>query len=109
MPIIVWLLERAFRSHNLDWEIVIVDDASPDGTQDIARQLQGVYGKDRVVRGQPAHASTDPAQLLKPRAGKLGLGSAYIHGLQHVTGDFVIIMDADLSHHVRRVITRRPG
>ena len=50
MPIIVWLLERAFRSHNLDWEIVIVDDASPDGTQDIARQLQGVYGEDRVVR-----------------------------------------------------------
>lgn len=64
------------------------------------------------VRREPrgawtAHAClADPPQLLRPRAGKLGLGSAYIHGLQHVTGDFVIIMDADLSHHVRRMITR---
>ena len=28
-------------------------------------------------------------------------GSAYVHGLQFVTGDFVVLMDADLSHHVR--------
>ncbi len=39
-------------------------------------------------------------QLLKPRAGKLGLGTAYVHGLQFATGDFVFIIDADLSHHV---------
>ncbi|KAJ9649704.1 dolichol-P-mannose synthesis [Coniosporium tulheliwenetii] len=37
--------------------------------------------------------------LLKPRAGKLGLGTAYVHGLQFATGNFVIIMDADFSHH----------
>ena len=36
---------------------------------------------------------------LRPRAGKLGLGTAYVHGLQFVTGNFVIIMDADFSHH----------
>ena len=30
-------------------------------------------------------------------------GTAYVHGLQYVTGDFVILMDADLSHHVRRL------
>lgn len=34
---------------SLDWEIIIVDDASPDGTQEVARQLQGLYGEDRVV------------------------------------------------------------
>jgi glycosyltransferase involved in cell wall biosynthesis len=33
----------------LDWEIIIVDDASPDGTQDIARQLADVYGQDYIV------------------------------------------------------------
>jgi hypothetical protein len=27
--------------------------------------------------------------------------TAYIHGVQHCTGNFVIIMDADFSHHVR--------
>lgn len=28
-------------------------------------------------------------------------GTAYVHGLKYVSGDFVIILDADLSHHVR--------
>ncbi|KAA0188489.1 hypothetical protein HAZT_HAZT006402, partial [Hyalella azteca] len=37
--------------------------------------------------------------VLRPRAKKLGLGTAYIHGIKHATGNFVIIMDADLSHH----------
>lgn len=37
---------------------------------------------------------------LKPRAGKLGLGTAYVHGLQFATGTHIIIMDADFSHHV---------
>lgn len=29
-------------------------------------------------------------------------GTAYIHGMKHATGNFIIIMDADLSHHVSR-------
>jgi len=36
---------------------------------------------------------------LRARAGKLGLGSAYIHGLAHCEGDYIVLMDADLSHH----------
>ncbi|KLT41966.1 putative GPI anchor biosynthesis-related protein [Cutaneotrichosporon oleaginosum] len=85
LPVITWLLARTFESNGLDWEIIVVDDASPDGTQDIARQLAKTYGDDKVV--------------LKPRAGKLGLGTAYVHGLEFCTGTFVIIMDADFSHH----------
>jgi len=85
LPIIIWLLAKTFKENELDWEIIIVDDASPDGTQEVAKQLIQVYGDDRL--------------LLKPRAGKLGLGTAYIHGLNFCTGDFVIIMDADFSHH----------
>ncbi|KAH7884033.1 glycosyltransferase family 2 protein [Phlebopus sp. FC_14] len=85
LPVVVWLLARVFEEHELSWEIVVVDDASPDGTQEVAKELAKVYGEDRVV--------------LKSRAGKLGLGTAYIHGLNFCTGDFVIIMDADFSHH----------
>ncbi|KAG9226062.1 hypothetical protein CCMSSC00406_0008724 [Pleurotus cornucopiae] len=85
LPIIVWLLAKTFNEHGLAWEIIVVDDASPDGTQDIAKQLASVYGEDKI--------------LLKPRAGKLGLGTAYAHGLNFCSGDFVIIMDADFSHH----------
>jgi len=85
LPVIIWLLARAFDSGAHNWEIVIVDDASPDGTLDVAAQLQDIYGDHRI--------------LLRPRPGKLGLGSAYIHGLDHCSGNFVVIMDADLSHH----------
>lgn len=38
-------------------------------------------------------------KLIHKRAGKLGLGSAYIDGINFCTGDFIVIMDADLSHH----------
>ncbi|KAG8220587.1 glycosyltransferase family 2 protein [Butyriboletus roseoflavus] len=85
LPIIVWLLAKVFREHELAWEIIVVDDASPDGTQEVAVELAKVYGEDKVV--------------LRPRPGKLGLGTAYIHGLDFCSGDFVIIMDADFSHH----------
>jgi len=85
LPIITWLLNRSFTQNNIDWELIIVDDGSPDGTLEVAKQLQKLYGSDRVI--------------LKPRAGKLGLGTAYVHGLQFARGNFVIIMDADFSHH----------
>jgi len=35
---------------HLDYEIVIVDDNSPDRTADVARQLQKLFGEDRIVR-----------------------------------------------------------
>ncbi|KAL0576483.1 dolichol-P-mannose synthesis [Marasmius crinis-equi] len=85
LPIIIWLLAKMFEENQLEWEIIVVDDASPDGTQEVAGQLAQVYGEHRVV--------------LKPRSGKQGLGTAYIHGLNFCSGDFVIIMDADFSHH----------
>lgn len=74
-----------FTEHNLDWELIIVDDASPDGTQEVAKQLISAYSSSRIK--------------LQPRMGKLGLGTAYVHGLKFATGNFVVIMDADFSHH----------
>jgi dolichol-phosphate mannosyltransferase len=49
----------------LEYEIVIVDDSSPDNTADVAMQLQKAF-PGRII--------------LKQRTGKLGLGTAYIHG-----------------------------
>ncbi|KAI7826352.1 dolichol-phosphate mannosyltransferase [Kickxella alabastrina] len=89
LPIIIWLITKTFQEHNLDYEIIIIDDNSPDGTLEIAKQLQKVYGENHIV--------------LRPRAGKLGLGTAYIHGIQNATGNFVIIMDADMSHHPKAI------
>nr|XP_060628089.1 dolichol-phosphate mannosyltransferase subunit 1 [Anolis sagrei ordinatus] len=85
LPLIVWLLVRSFEQSGNEFEIIIIDDGSPDGTQEVAEQLIKIYGSDKI--------------LLRPRAKKLGLGTAYIHGMKHATGNFIIIMDADLSHH----------
>ena len=71
-------------------EVVIVDDNSPDGTQDKVKGLQQIYGEDKIV--------------LAARAGKLGLGSAYIHGLERCKYEYIVLMDADLSHHVSIII-----
>jgi len=49
LPIITWLLAKTFKEHAIDWEIIIVDDNSPDGTQDVAKELQKIYGEDRIV------------------------------------------------------------
>uniref|UniRef100_A0A8C5TC78 Dolichol-phosphate mannosyltransferase subunit 1 n=1 Tax=Malurus cyaneus samueli TaxID=2593467 RepID=A0A8C5TC78_9PASS len=85
LPLVVWLLARTFSDSGIDYEIIIIDDGSPDGTQEVAQQLEKIYGSDKI--------------LLRPRARKLG--TAYIHGMKYATGNFIVIMDADLSHHVR--------
>jgi len=85
LPIIVWLLVKYFTEAKLSFEIIVIDDGSPDGTLEVAKELQRIYGEDRIV--------------LRPRAKKLGLGTAYIHGVKHARGEFIVIMDADLSHH----------
>ncbi|MPC23657.1 dolichol-phosphate mannosyltransferase subunit 1-like [Portunus trituberculatus] len=85
LPIIVWLLCKYFDESGYVYEIIVIDDGSPDGTLEVAKKLQDIYGEEKIV--------------LRPRAKKLGLGTAYIHGIKHATGNFVFIMDADLSHH----------
>lgn len=44
-----------------DYEVIVIDDNSPDGTLQVAKELQQIYGKERIV--------------LRPRKAKLGLGN----------------------------------
>ncbi|GAC1308693.1 MAG: polyprenol monophosphomannose synthase [Mucilaginibacter sp.] len=70
-----------------DFHLLIIDDGSPDGTQNIVKQLMPEY----------------PGRLfIEERAGKQGLGTAYIHGFawaiyRHY--DYIFEMDADFSHN----------
>eukprot|EP01017_Pseudomicrothorax_dubius_P034819 TRINITY_DN4810_c0_g1_i10.p1 TRINITY_DN4810_c0_g1~~TRINITY_DN4810_c0_g1_i10.p1 ORF type:complete len:243 (-),score=59.95 TRINITY_DN4810_c0_g1_i10:168-896(-) len=88
LPIIVTLILEMAEKNKLDFEIVIVEDNSPDGTLQVAKELQRINpGKINILE----------------RAGKLGLGSAYVDGIKKCSGDFVIIMDADFSHHPKYI------
>ncbi|BBN11284.1 dolichol-phosphate mannosyltransferase [Marchantia polymorpha subsp. ruderalis] len=89
IALLCYLLFKTLNDLDVDFEVIIVDDASPDGTQDVIKQLQQIYGDHKI--------------LLRPRAAKLGLGTAYVHGLQHAAGDYIFIMDADLSHHPKYI------
>ena len=62
-----------------------MEDNSPDGTLQVAQKLQTIFGKHKII--------------ILSRMGKLGLGSAYRDGLKKATGNFIVLMDADLSHH----------
>lgn len=63
------------------WELVIVDDGSPDGTADVAEAL----------------APQVPVRVVR-RSGKLGLATAVMAGFGAARGDTLVVMDADLSH-----------
>ncbi|QSL64417.1 hypothetical protein MERGE_001718 [Pneumocystis wakefieldiae] len=89
LAIITYLLGKVLNEGNFDWELVIVDDNSPDNTQEVAKKLIDIYGKSRII--------------LKTRPQKLGLGTAYMYGIEYCTGNFVIIMDADFSHHPKYI------
>ncbi|MBF0651021.1 polyprenol monophosphomannose synthase [Dysgonomonas sp. GY75] len=69
------------------FDILVIDDASPDGTADIVKKLQSEF----------------PERLnIIQRAGKLGLGTAYIAGFRWVlerSYEYVFEMDADFSHN----------
>ena len=77
---------RALRALDGDYHILIIDDGSPDGTAGIVKTLQAEF----------------PAQLhLIERAGKQGLGTAYLTGFRWALDrgyDYIFEMDADFSH-----------
>ena len=69
------------------YDILVIDDNSPDGTQDAVR---------KKIEEYPGRVN------METRKGKLGLGTAYIHGFKWALErgyDYVIEMDADFSHN----------
>ena len=73
-----------------DFDVLIVDDHSPDGTAEIVKSLSAQYN------------TANPVLHLLQRPGKQGLGTAYIEGFRWALVrhyDYILQMDADFSHN----------
>ena len=82
---------RAVFSQKKQFDILVVDDSSPDGTMDIVINLQQEFSN----------------LFLEVRKEKSGLGTAYIHGFKWAISkkyDYIIEMDADFSHNPNDLI-----
>lgn len=64
------------------WEMIVVDDNSPDGTADVVNELSRIYANVRCLR----------------RFGRRGLASACIEGMAVTSAPYVAVIDADLQH-----------
>ena len=88
------IIRKVF-SLSFAFEVLIIDDGSPDGTADIVKDLQREF----------------PNQLhIEQRSGKLGLGTAYIHGFKWALSknyNYIFEMDADFSHNPEDLIRLR--
>lgn len=80
------IIRKVF-SLDMEFDMLIVDDGSPDGTADIVKNLMKEF----------------PGRLfIEERSGKLGLGTAYIHGFKWALErdyQYMTEMDADFSHN----------
>ena len=79
-------------SLDIPFDILVVDDGSPDGTATIVKKLQNQYsGNLHLVE----------------RSGKLGLGTAYVHGFKWALDrgfEFIFEMDCDFSHDPKDLV-----
>jgi dolichol-phosphate mannosyltransferase len=91
LPVLLKELLDEIKKTTEKFSIIIVDDSSPDGTGQIAEELNLKYGNISVMH----------------RKNKLGLGSAYKEGfkfaLEKCDPDFIIQMDADHSHNPKEI------
>lgn len=79
--VLIRRIDQTLKDARIPYEVVIVDDNSPDGTADHAEGLSKTYPV-RVVR----------------RPNKMGLSSAVLDGFRVSRGNVIAVMDADLQH-----------
>jgi dolichol-phosphate mannosyltransferase len=82
LPILLAKVREALACLNVPFEILVVDDDSGDGTEELVGSI----------------AAEDPRVRLLVRRGERGLAGAILHGWQHTDASLLGVMDADLQH-----------
>lgn len=78
---LIKILHEVMAKAGISYEVVVIDDSSPDGTAEAVKALSHQYNVKLIVR-----------------PGKLGLASAILEGMRVSKGSFLAVMDADLQH-----------
>ncbi|MGZ4849650.1 MAG: glycosyltransferase, partial [Halobacteriota archaeon] len=86
IPPLLERIQRSMKPLGAAFEVIIVDDDSPDGTWRAASALKSTYPV-RVIR----------------RQGRRGLATAVVEGMRAAAYDIVVVMDADLQHPPERI------
>jgi len=86
IPLIAKAINEVMSARKIDYEIIFVDDNSDDGSEAAVEDL----------------ALTIPVRIIV-RKDERGLSTAVIHGIEQAVGEFVVVMDADLSHPADRL------
>lgn len=82
IPVLIGRLHQALQPTAINYEIIVVDDDSQDGTAEAARK----------------EAASDPRVRVFVRKGQRGLAGAVIHGWEQTDADLLGVIDADLQH-----------
>ena len=78
ISLLIQMIDTLLTKNKITYEIIIVEDNSPDKTIDCVKEMQKLYGNEKI-------------KILE-RPGKLGLGTAYMDGCNLCTGNFIFIM-----------------
>ena len=81
ISLLIYMIDKILTENKINYEIIIVEDNSPDGTINCVKEMEKLYGNEKI-------------KILE-RPGKMGLGTAYMDGCKLCTGEFIFIMDAD--------------
>ena len=84
--IIIPEIAKVLKQENSEYEIIVVDDNSPDGTASVAKKLSTEFPVKIIVRKE-----------------ERGLSRAVIQGFTVAKGEICLVMDADMSHPIEKI------
>ncbi len=84
---LVRALGSVLRPAGMEWELLLVDDNSEDGSEEVVRELARIF----------------PVRIERHKSARRDLSGSVIQGLQSARHDRIVVMDADLSHPPERI------